>query len=340
MLTDSSIDKIADRTLPSGSQYTIDDYRVFLIIEEKSRILVEGSSDKQVFDLLLDELGVKFNKSVNNIVIETSDLIENKSLKLEPSSHIGCREKIEIICEILKDDINHHKVFGFVDREFRGFDFSSSCVDKIKAHKIVDRVIWTRGHSIENYFFNQNILRNTLKSKLAESWFKEALQLFERYFESVIHIACCVSIAANETGKLRKVEDSISIDKILTIDKNNICLDRIKLKNHLIEAKKVTNCEADFFIEKLDVLIQRNEFVDFEIGRWLCHGHIGFKFILALFYSVISEIRPGESPKKYLGNIKEKDFFNVCSVFWIQSILDRNCEHPLDELKKLGIDLI
>jgi len=95
MLTDSSINRIADKTLPSGSQYTIDDYRVFLIIEEKNRILVEGSSDKQVFDLLLDEISEKFNKSVNNIIIETSDLIENKSLQVEPSSHLGRREKLK-----------------------------------------------------------------------------------------------------------------------------------------------------------------------------------------------------------------------------------------------------
>jgi len=238
----------------------------------------------------------------------------------------------------LKDDINHHKIFGFVDREFRGFDFSRSCVDKIKAHKVVDRVIWTRGHSIENYFFDQKILRNTLKIKLTENWFKEALQLFERYFESVIHIACCVSIIAKKTKKLQKVENSI--DRILIINKNNIDLDYTQLKTKLIQAHKVSDFEADFFIEELKVLIQESGFIDFEVGRWLCHGHIGFKFILALFYLVISEIRPRESPQKYLGHCKEKEFLNICSSFWIQSILERNCEHPLDDLKKLGIDLI
>jgi hypothetical protein len=338
MVTDSSIARIADKNLPSGSQYTIDDYRVFLIIEEKSRILVEGHTDKQVFELLLDELSEKLNKSINNIIIETSDLIENKSLKVEPSSHLGCREKVEIICEILKDDINHHKIFGFVDREFRGFDLSEFCVDKIGAHKVVDRVIWTRGHSIENYFFDRKILRKTLKIKLTESWFKEALKLFERYFESVIRIACCVSIVAKKTKKLQKVENSI--DRILIIDKNNIDLNYTQLKTKLIQAHKVSDFEADSFIEELKVLIQKSGFIDFEVGRWLCHGHIGFKFILALFYLVISEIRPGERPQKYLGNCKEKEFLNICSSFWIQFILEKNCEHPLDDLKKLGIDLI
>jgi len=44
---------------------------------------------------------------------------------------------------------------GFVERELRYFDLEDCIHDLIGDHKAVNHLVWSRGHSIENYFFEQ-----------------------------------------------------------------------------------------------------------------------------------------------------------------------------------------
>lgn len=332
-------------TNPPGSQYTIDEYQILLMIEEEVRLLVEGSDDKHLFDLLVDEINhfkVSENESKNeSFIVEASDLIENKSLFGEnDDKKIGNREKVEKICELLENDPNFHKFIGFVDREFREFEYQTKISDKIRQHYYKKRVLWTRGHSIENYFFDSLILRSIIKIKLSESWFKEAISIFEKHLESAITIACAIGMAAKNNNKIERIQKSIHWT-MFAFENEFLRLNTEKWGNSLADRQRLENAEIESLIADFNHWIQKFSEVDYEVIKWLCHGHVGAKCTLSFFYFCISRACPDKSkPEKYLSNFKYEEYFNACAYFWVKYALEGRCEHPFDYLKKMGLALV
>lgn len=332
-------------TNPLGSQYTIEEYQVLLMMEEEKRILVEGSSDKHLFELLIDEIKVHKKSEISqqrvSFIVESSDLIDAKEIFNKGEKRkISNREKVEKICKILEQDPNSHKLIGFVDREFREFEYSSEVLDKIQCHCCKERILWTRGHSIENYFFEHLVLREIIKLKIAENWFGKVVSLFDKYFNACILIACAIGITAKNNSQINKVQQSIHW-QMFEIEEKKLKFNTDIWAIHLIERQslnldKVEKLKSDFadWIAKL-------KDADYTVLRWLCHGHIGHKCTFSFFYFCISQICPSESkPEKYANNFRDKEYFNACALFWVKRALDGQCEHPFDSFRQLGLEIL
>ncbi len=132
----------------SGLQLTPEEYITEISFSKSRFLLVEGSEDEAFFTLIYNFL--RSNKAqipaekldlLKNIIIDTAEGIKGE---------LGNRAKIEKICELVAQESSNvsNRVLGFVDREFREFEYNNELNDNIKTHKINNRLIWSRGHSI------------------------------------------------------------------------------------------------------------------------------------------------------------------------------------------------
>ena len=134
-------------------------YRIYLQLSEKKHVLVEGKSEKIAFRNLKYELDI----DIDELEIDSAEyLIEFEDSEGHPQK-LGNREKVEEISKIVVAESQNlenngrepyaDKFIGFVDREYREFQVSNSIQDLLNCHRVSDRLVWSRGHSIENYLF-------------------------------------------------------------------------------------------------------------------------------------------------------------------------------------------
>ena len=111
-------------------------------------LLVEGEEDRIAINSLLYEYSLK-NESKHNVVIDLSEIVSDDKLYA-----LGEREKIEKIYDVASVGLSStNKFYVFVDREYRNFD-TNTISDNLPTHFIEGNLFWTRGHSIQNYFFS------------------------------------------------------------------------------------------------------------------------------------------------------------------------------------------
>jgi hypothetical protein len=94
--------------------------------------------------------------------------------------------KVEYICKSVQNRPYAHKIVGIVDRMLRDFRRASSVEDTLRQHKVMGRLIWTRGHSIENYFFQVAVLREVMWSCSHHEATDEFLEAYTAGFKSAL----------------------------------------------------------------------------------------------------------------------------------------------------------
>lgn len=333
-----------------NGKYSSKAYQVLLKTNPAKRLLVEGKDDRQFFKLLIKEFSQLNNKKrIERINIDSaSDFISSDVS--EGQRRLGNREIVERICQKASNTDYAHRIVGFVDREFRGFIYlnEDKLKDEIQKHNVnsIDRIIWSRGHSIENYFFDRTVLSETLRFHITEEWFEATTDFFEEYFEQTIILGCAVSMAAREIKvriekKFEKIGKSVNW-KMLSNDEGGLVFDDQKWKSELIKRQILSLHEADEVLQIFLGWKAKLETVDFDLVRWLCHGHIGFKFILSFFDFCIAKTCPDgnlENPDKYLGNLKDNKHFNFCVNVWLKKAISDECEHPMETFTDLDFKL-
>ncbi|RCJ31799.1 hypothetical protein A6769_29945 [Nostoc punctiforme NIES-2108] len=314
-------------------------YRNLIKMSDNKRLLVEGKEDKHLFRLLLDELYMNKKQEYARIKID----IDSAEKLVSVPNATGNRQKVEILCQSIKNEAYKHKLVGFVDREFREFNISNNIYDNLNIHKVEDQLVWSRGHSIENYFFDFSILRDPLRDLSATEWFNESLTLFEKRIISTIRLACCISLVGKELGKLNLLKDSIDW-KVVTITPSNIELLVKKWEECLIN-KKLKYEEVQKIITLYQYWQPIIENADFQVVRWICHGHIGVAVIWAVYsrcvYHICSKLgsdKPESEVAKVQG-IKEGNRTHACASWWARKAMGNQCDYPIEVLKLLGFDL-
>lgn len=331
-----------------GNKYSPKAYQVLLKTNQSRRILVEGKNDKQFFKLLLNEIS-QSRKSIglSRINVDSaSDLIDSQDLisNSEGKRGLGNRELVERTCMQVSGEPYAYRLIGFVDREFRGFEYShnNSLEDKIENHYISNRIVWSRGHSIENYFFDKSILSETFKLYLYEDWFEDTLKLFEENFDSLMLIGSSISMTARDMRRLNKLEKSLEWT-MLELSRDGLTVNTEYWEKWLLERKVLSADETHEFIESFFEWHARLKKVDKNIVRWVCHGHIGFKCILSLFKFCIVHTHPNpafQNPDNFMGNFRDEKHFNFFTNIWLKKAIRNECEHPLEAFKGLGLDIL
>src|SRR5262249_33609637 len=129
--------------------------------------------------------------------VDTADLVK------APEGVIGSRALVEVVHEQANN--SGQELGALVDREFRGFDLAPAIKDTIAAHKSVGRLlVWTRGHSIENYFFRADAARAFLRYQFSHLTIPEAE--FDRLFPLFLQWAAALSLALHASGLLDRAK--------------------------------------------------------------------------------------------------------------------------------------
>lgn len=244
------------------------------------RVLVEGPEDVRFFERLQATL------SLEGVDIQDADF-------RIPGREEDRRENVEYVARRLMSE--HPRIasrfVGFADREFDGFDISHSpIIDVSNGQQQVDRLVYSRGHSIENYVFKYELIKDVLTYyyPAVSSYRATALNYMEECFERVISIACAVSLAALRVRLIRKVGDALhrsrawdSSKDILSFEDSadSIELGESAFQNRLCN-EGVDLSEARAFMSKYKYYLGAlSESPDQTVERWLCHGHIGMHFV-------------------------------------------------------------
>jgi hypothetical protein len=230
---------------------------------------------------------------------------------------------------------------GFVDRDFRGFSWHPALQDNIKAHQVDGILVWTRGHSVENYYFEFETLREPISELSTTRYYQLALDLFEENFEKVIRLACILSLLGLEIGNYQIIRSNISW-KIFYLSGGKICVDLPALERAL-KTRNVPDITINQVVTRYSYWEELVFKADYDIVRWMCHGHMGLAFIWATFKRLVFEVsnnegslRP-ESEVEHALEAKEEIRFNACARKWVERSLGNECVFPFEVLKMLEL---
>jgi hypothetical protein len=332
----------------NGSSLSPKQYLNLVEMSDRKRILVEGRTDKKVFDSLLDALFRQVPQGISrqNIHVDVAETLIRGNTNMGPSK----RERVEYICAEVQNTPEAEKLVGFVDREFREFKEGDTLRDRLNGHRVIGRLVWSRGHSLENYGFDVYILRQSLREHSRyyrdTDYFSRAFSLFENLWESAIRLACTYSLIAEEDREIDALKSIISW-KIIETSPSRVLLNQVLLKQVLTERREF-NAKAERLIERFHFWEERVNRADFSCVKWMCHGHIGFRFILSVFANCIVEIcRQENIPEnefvrvvsKTIFHTSEDNIFETCSKTWIYESLLNRCDYPVESLVLLGLSV-
>jgi len=327
-------------------------------MSSRRRLIVEGKTDRIFFKILLGEFMRLSHKKtskykVSDIDIDVIDtLVKDDRFQPIVSGVTGNRKRIESIHKNTQNSYNYDKLFFFIDREFDDFTISldKNIKDELNKHKVDGSLVWSRGHSIENYLFDFTVLRQPLRglSDVELSQFEEAIQLFENNFYLTLRLGSAFSIALKECRKIKKLEEIIN-SELIDFDSSNVNLRLDELEKRICERKilsiedsrKIINTYEEWYKK-----IEKDQ-VDIDTLRWICHGHIGIKVILAVYLSCINHcfegrdihisLRKDREPKKIMKNYKndEDKICEILATWWADKAVRNECCYPQEVLEKL-----
>ena len=306
-------------------------------------ILLEGSRDKSFFRRMNEAARSVRHCTPPNVDITTAE--ELKAEILNAQDRIGNRDKVELVCGMVGKRPFQNRFLGFVDREFREFVFSDTIADTLRSHHCEGRLVWSRGHSIENYMFDYEVFREPLcdfspNQRVADI----ALGILKDNFPEILNIACALGLAAREQCHLSTVRRTIHWSN-LELTESTLRWDIGRWTSGLVQhshldttTSKTLACEFERWLE-----IARAS--DPDNVRWACDGHIGMDLIWSTYARIIYDIRRSavkagakaanqrEAILRANGNIK----FNHLARNWARSTSADGGDSPIFCLSMIGL---
>jgi hypothetical protein len=306
----------------------LNEYIADLKMTFKNRLIVEGRSDKNIFSQFFDE----FSSGQYNLLIDVVDDIDFIGQGIPQDNRTRIEEVFKRIS--LKDS---KKLVGFVDREFDEFQCAHVLEDKIKGHKVNTKVVFSRGHSIENYFFDIEIMREAFR-EFTNTNINDTLNLFRKLFESAMYLACAVSLAAKDIGNQRqipgvfdRVASSLSENEFNLINNSFIEINKQEWQSKLVQ--RLGQFEAQELINFFDQRLMMVQKADYSDVRWMCHGHIGLKVMVSMY-----QLCANNSNSDFLTQREnQKLLHNKLGACWGRKSRQKNCDFPQELIELLGI---
>lgn len=324
-------------------RYTPQEYRIKLRISHSKHVLVEGSSDKKLFILMRDEmkLSPELYRLADQVNIDTAE-----QLMQDENGGVANSDKVRELCKSLENnDKIKGKFVGFVDRELYEFEWeeTKSIEDRAKKHIRHQYLVWSRGHSVENYLFDFQVLYNPLRDFLGIEYFSEVLSLFRENFEITLRIASALGLAAVKLGLLSKVRDTLYKRDLFVTINSNITFNIEGWEMILSQRKQ------DFSPQDVNSLLQHyNSYYEvvnnssFAAVRWICDGHIGLNMLWLLLQQCVYEACPDTLEAKAKASqrvkrISEAELFHQWASAWTRRAVQNLCESPIEVFELLGI---
>lgn len=225
--------------------------------------------------------------------------------------------------------------------------------DTLNKHKVDGRLVWSRGHSMENYFFDFRIVRDPFRASYTEDrlddaldCLDDALDLFENTMDAIMRLACAVSLAGHDIGIFEPIEKSISWE-LLDISNAHVTLDLDAWREELVRKRG----KHSFNAKEVDVLLDRFAYwharlleTSPSVARWMCHGHIGIKFLWAAYARCMviawrnkARAKP-ETGARQVVQGSDDSKLRDCIIAWVRHAIDAICEYPKEVFTLLGLN--
>ena len=273
----------------SGIQLTYNEFVVQVRMSRKPHILLEGSQDLRFFQALYQNLFENQpNVVASEIAIVTAETISSGNLVL------GNRGKVELVFQLMSNTTFKNRFVGFVDREFREFSFSGVIIDNLSNQKVIDRLIWSRGHSIENYMFDFDVVKEPLYDfSLSGETAQKALSQLHDNFKSILTTACAMGLAAAKLNYLDAARGTIHWN-ILRMNGSLLELDTEKWKDALSNHSNLDAQQSLALVSEFEHWFNISKSSGIDEVRWACDGHTGIRLIWAAYAKLIAETRNSE----------------------------------------------
>ncbi|GAA5527641.1 DUF4435 domain-containing protein [Herpetosiphon gulosus] len=306
----------------------INEYPVYIKFSSyKKHLLVEGSSDWNAFKKIIHTISeIQEDESIaEDIFIDTAEMFSNSGNEVH-----GNRMKVELACKLIEEKISSGKVLGFVDREFRNFTIDSKITDEINKHYRDGIIIWSRGHSIENYLFNIRILKSVFQDITDTRYRYDASIKFNKIFASILVNVCILSFVCCESDNIDRTSNQITFNCFnISDDKISFNMEIFveNLRNNGFSIENIQKIKDSF--DKYQNIVHNT---DPSVLRWICHGHVGINLLWVIFaqcvYNVCLE-SPQTEANKALMPKKDLRFKQSIST-WITYYLQDQEEFPVD----------
>ena len=303
----------------SSLYYTYADFLAEVQMSNTSYVLVEGSDDKNFFETL--RLQTPGKQSIGlDLTIITAEIIRSET------AGVGNRGKVEEICELIDDKPYSGKFVGFVDREFRKFALGYTIADEVGTQERIGRLVWSRGHSIENYLFDFDVIREPLYVCTQDSLVaQQALQLLGENLPEVLNIACALGIAGSQTQSLDMVRRSLDTP-YLRFTNSKLHWNTEEWRRDLPRHGRSDHQTIDQIVNQFHRWLNAAQRSNAADVRWCCDGHIGIKLIWLSYAQCVYEVcrldpnlaqsNPTNQSKTLL-SISERVRFNHLSHNWV-----------------------
>ena len=279
-----------------GLEVTYDEFVNEVMMSNHSYIMLEGPDDKSFFDILVDTVKGSpeyQDGSLSTVAIDTAERVKSNGL-VE-----GNRQKVERVSQLVAGTLFRERFVGFVDREFRKFRLGDMIADCLRAQQRLDRLVWSRGHSIENYLFDFQVFRVPLRDSSVNGDIAEtALESLEQNFQELLGVACALALAGKEMDLLNVVRGTVHFGPIMP--PNSLAFWDVQvwkkaIVQHSCLSARQSDALAVSFEHWLDVVKASNP----SDVKWACDGHTGIRLIWEAYAQYVfcaSESRPGVGP--------------------------------------------
>lgn len=301
------------------AQHSVEGYLNLLAKRSKRTVLVEGITDWRVLCRITHELSRSGSLAEDSVLVDRADIIR------APAGVEGNRAVVEYVFGRAAQA--GLPLAALVDREFRRFGLEIVPVDELGAHVSEgDICSWTRGHSLENYFFEAEVLGAYLRFSSPEKLSAAAIARIVGGLPSVLRWASAISVAAQRHGQIGRLEGVVRHGHWSWDGKGEPELHVAAVAAEL-ERRDVDPATAAEFSRRV-----RDTYSgiggNLGICRWLAHGHLGCEHIWSFVAFVASEHGVAGEPLNQLehGHVDAK--LQFAADYWAQRAVDGREESP------------
>lgn len=266
--------------------YSLRGYINALLRRTGKTLMVEGTSDKTIINRLKLER-TNTTQNMTSGLIDCVQIVEDSNL-----SGLGNKSRINNIrCAISQlPSPNRERInakFGtLTDREWDGISIAGGIPTTWLPPMQIDGSFITKGHSIENYFFNVDGCISYLCQSFPDEISKVFLNDLRLRFHQIIALAAVFSLNLSNLNSIGKSNGVISYKYISWNNQRYTLVDSI---HNILLSRGIPISTTFKDSINTDVGIYLSAFNTEEPGRWLCHGHIGEQTIWACIANLAQE---------------------------------------------------
>jgi len=281
-------------------------------------LLVEGDSDQRaIAQLIRRYLDLDFDDELP-IEIDPISVIADPIL-----DGLGQRQRVERFHEFADEHKEAgSKILSLTDREFREYGEEMG-EDFLQDHYVEGGRFWTRGHSIENYLFDIDILREFAGIHCPSEGWSLGVDLLDRSFSGLLRSLTSLTRVGILIGDLGQVKSSLGPECFEAMG-SEVFFSPLGWESQMRKSRR-----EDSFIQQCLNLYghssERSHVLRPEFMRWYCHGHLGLKFFLAaLDYCMAQNVEDTAAVKRLSRLPSESRFLILVDIWARRSKMNRN----------------